>query len=100
MIALWLMFIAVGLITYTAFLKLAARFLRYSASWKISFLFAGIMLSAVIVDHVLVVSEPMAVRIGHAVVLVLGLVILVAGSSAGAARTARARCSVGPTVYD
>ena len=88
MIALWLMFIAVGLITYTAFLKLAARFLRYSASWKISFLFAGIMLSAVIVDHVLVVSEPMAVRIGHAVVLVLGLVILVAGSSAGAAVSA------------
>ena len=76
MIVLWLMFIAAGLTIYTGLLKLAARFLRYSVSWKISLLFAGIMLSAVIVDHVLVVSEPMAVRLGHAVVLVLGLGIL------------------------
>jgi len=75
MVVPWLIFMAVGLVTYAAFLKLAARLLRYSVSWKTSFLFAGIMLVAVIVDHVLVVSEPMAIRIGHGVVLLLGLVI-------------------------
>ena len=72
----WLIFIAVGLITYSAFLKFAARLLRYSVSWKSSFLFAGIMLVLVIFDHVLVFSEPVVIRIGHGVVLVLGLIIL------------------------
>ena len=43
MIVPWLTFIAIGLITYAGFLKLAARLLRYSVSWKASFLFAGIM---------------------------------------------------------
>ena len=54
MIIPWLIFMAVGLITYAGFLKLAARLLRYSVSWKSSFLFAGIMLVLVIFDHVLV----------------------------------------------
>jgi hypothetical protein len=76
MIVPWLIFIAVGLIAYAGFLKLAVRLLRYSVSWKSSFLFAGIMLVAVIIDHVLVFSQPVAVRIGHGVVLLLGLVIL------------------------
>jgi hypothetical protein len=76
MIVPWPIFIAVGLITYAGFLKLAARLLRYSVSWKSSFIFAAIMLVAVIVDHVLVFSEPVAIRIGHGVVLLLGLVIL------------------------
>ena len=58
------------------FLKLAARLLSYSVSWKSSFLFAGIMLVLVIFDHVLVFSEPVAIRIGHGVVLLLGLIIL------------------------
>jgi len=76
MIIPWLMFIAVGLITYAGFLKLAARLLRYSVSWKSSFLFAGIMLVAVIFDHVLAFSQPVAIRIGHGVVLLLGLITL------------------------
>jgi len=76
MIVSWLIFIAVGLMIYSVFLKLAARLLRYSVSWKVSFLFASIMMVAVIVDHLLVVSEPMAIRIGHGVVLLLGLVVL------------------------
>jgi hypothetical protein len=76
MIVPWLIFIALGLITYAGFLKLAARLLRYSVSWKFSFLFAGIMLVVVIFDHVLAFSEPVAIRIGHGVVLLLGLVIL------------------------
>ena len=76
MIIPWLIFMAVGLITYAGFLKLAARLLRYSVSWKASFLFAGIMLVAVIFDHVLVFSQPVAIRIGHGVVLLLGLIIL------------------------
>jgi hypothetical protein len=76
MIVPWLIFIAVGLITYSGFLKFAARLLRYSVSWKSSFLFASIMLVLVIVDHVLVVSQPVVIRIGHGVVLVLGLIIL------------------------
>jgi hypothetical protein len=75
MIVPWLIFIAVGLITYAGFLKLAARLLRYSVSWKDSFLFAGIVLVAVILDHVLVFSQPVAIRIGHGVTL-LGLLIL------------------------
>jgi len=76
MIVPWLIFIVVALMIYSGFLKLAARLLRYSVSWKVSFLFASIMLAAVIVDHLLVVSEPMAIRIGHGVVLLLGLVVL------------------------
>jgi len=76
MIVPWLIFIAVGLITYAGFLKLAARLLRYSVSWKASFLFAGIMLVLVIFEHLLVFSEPVAIRIGYGVVLVLVLMIL------------------------
>jgi hypothetical protein len=76
MIVPWLTFIAVGLITYAGFLKLAARILRYGVLWKSSFLFASIMLIAVIVNHVLVFSQPIAIRIGNCVLLLLGLVIL------------------------
>jgi hypothetical protein len=76
MIIPWLIFMAVGLITYAGFLKLAARLLRYSLSWQSSFLFAGIMLVLVIFEHVLVFSEPLATRIGQGVLLLLGLVIL------------------------
>jgi len=76
MIVPWLIFIAVGLITYAGFLKLAERLLRYSVSWKASFLFAAIMLVLVIFEHVLVFSQPVAIRIGYGVVLLLGLVIL------------------------
>ena len=75
MIVPWLVFIAVGLITYAGFVKLAARLLRYSLSWKASFLFAGIMLVAVIFDHVLVFSQPVAIWVGHGVMLLLGLLI-------------------------
>jgi type II secretory pathway component PulL len=53
MIVPLLSFIALGFITYAGFLKLAARLLRYSVSWKASFLFAGIILVLVIFDHVL-----------------------------------------------
>jgi len=76
MIVLWLSFIVVGLVTCAGFLKIAARILRYSISWKASFLFASIMLISVIIDHVLVFSEPVVTRIGHGVVLVVGLVLL------------------------
>ena len=76
MIVAWLSFIAVGLMIYSGFLKLAARLLRYSVSWKSSFVFASIMMIAVVVDHVLVFSQPVAVRIAHGVVLLLGLVML------------------------
>ena len=76
MIVPWLIFIAVGLVTYTGFLKLAARILRYSVSWKSGFHFAGIMLIIVIFGHLLTFSEPLALRIGHNVVLLLGLVVL------------------------
>ena len=76
MIIPWLIFMAVGLITYAGFLKLAACLLRYSVSWKSSFLFAGIMLVLVIFEHLLVFSEPVAIRIGHGVVLLLVLIIL------------------------
>src|SRR5262245_15066296 len=69
MIIAWLIFIAVGLIAYAAFLKLSARLLRYSVPWKASFLFAGIMLVAVIFGHVLAVSESLPTRIGYNIVL-------------------------------
>ena|SRR4029453_243933 len=55
---------------------MAARLLRYSVSWKSSFLFAGIILVAVILHHVLASSEPAGIRIGSGIVLLLGLVIL------------------------
>ncbi|MBO0694814.1 MAG: hypothetical protein J2P56_01805, partial [Verrucomicrobia bacterium] len=76
MIVPWLLFIAVVLISYATFVKLAARLLRYRVSWRSSFLFAGIAFSLWIVDHVLVFRQPVAIRIGHAVALLVGLVIL------------------------
>jgi hypothetical protein len=75
MIVPWLIFIAVGLITYAGFVKLAARLLRYKVSWKSSFLFAVIVLVLVIFDHVLAFDQPVAIRIVHAVLLLLALVI-------------------------
>ena len=48
-----LIFIALGLITYAAFLKLSPRLFRYSVSWR-----------------------SVAIRMGHGVVLLLGLIIL------------------------
>ena len=72
----WLTFIAVGLITYAGFVKLAARLLRYAVPWKSSFLFAGIVLALVIFDHVLAFDQPVTIRIVRAVVLLLVLVIL------------------------
>src|SRR5215470_8215229 len=75
MIVQWLIFIVVGLITFAGFVKLAARLLRYKVSWRSSFLFAVIALALVIFDHVLAVRQSMAIRIGHAVVLLGGLLI-------------------------
>jgi hypothetical protein len=76
MIIPWLTFIAVGLITYLGFLKFTASLLRYSVSWKASFLFSGIILVLVIFEHLLAFSEPVAIRIGHGVVLLLVLITL------------------------
>src|SRR5690349_10604864 len=76
MIVLWLTFIAVGLITCAGFVKLAARLFRCSVSWRSSFLFAVIALAIVIFDHVLAFHQPVAIRIGHAVTLVVALLIL------------------------
>ncbi|PYK14328.1 MAG: hypothetical protein DME64_11015 [Verrucomicrobia bacterium] len=76
MIVPWLIFIAVGLMTYAGFVKLAARLLRYKVSWMSSFLFAVIVLVLVIFDHVLAFDQPVAIRIVHVVVLLLVLVIL------------------------
>jgi hypothetical protein len=76
MIVPWLIFIAVGLITYAGFVKLAARLLRYKVSWMSSFLFAVIVIVLVIFDHVLAFDQPVAIRIVHVVVLLLVLVIL------------------------
>jgi hypothetical protein len=76
MIVPWLIFIAVGLITYAGFVKLAARLLRYKVSWMSSFLFAVIVLVLVIFDHVLAFDEPVAIRFVHVVGLLLVLVIL------------------------
>ena len=76
MILPWLIFMAVGLITYAGFLKLAACLLRYSLSWKSSFLFAGFMLVILIFEHLLVFSQPVAKRIAYGVALLLVLIIL------------------------
>jgi hypothetical protein len=76
MIVPWLTFIVAGLITYAGFVKLAAHLLRYKVSWKSGFLFAVIAIVLVIFDHVLAFQRPVAIRIVHAVVLLLVLVIL------------------------
>ena len=76
MIVPWLIFIAVGLIAYAGFVKIAARLLHYDVSWRSSFVFAAIMLVLVILDHVLAVNQPVAIRIGHVVVLLLALLAL------------------------
>jgi len=72
MIVPLLFFIAVCIISYAAFLKLAARILRYNVSWKSAFLFAGIMLVIVIFGHVLALSESLVTRIGYNIVLLAG----------------------------
>lgn len=92
MIVPWLTFIAAALITYAGFLKLAARILRYGVLWKSTFLFAGIMLVIVILGHVLTFNEPIALRIGHNVVLLVGLVVL-GGWFFSKARHEPQRCS-------
>jgi hypothetical protein len=56
--------------------KLSARVLRYKVSWKSSFFFAIIMLVLLIFVHVLDVSQPVAIRIGHGVLLLLGFIVL------------------------
>ncbi len=71
----WLTFIVVSLIVYAGFVKLAARLLRYKVSWKSTFFFAVIMLIIVMVVHVLDFRQPAAIRIGHAALLLIGLVI-------------------------
>ena len=76
MIVPWLSFIAVGLITYAGFVKLAACLLRYKVSWKHSFLFALTALALVIFDHMLAFNQPVVIRIVHAALLLLVLVIL------------------------
>ena|ERR1700741_729990 len=76
MIIPWLIFIAVGLAIYAGFVKLSARVLRYRVSWKSSFLFAIIMLVLLIFAHVLDVSRPVAIRIGHGLLLLLGFIVL------------------------
>src|SRR5262249_40892892 len=76
MIIPWLAFVVMGLLTCAGFVKIAARLLRYKVSWKSSFLFAVIVLVLVIFDHALAFHHPMTIRIVHAVVLLLVLVIL------------------------
>jgi hypothetical protein len=76
MIVPWLIFIASSLITYAGFVKFEAGLLRYSVSWRSSFLFAVIMLVVVILDHVLALGQPVAIRIAHVVVVLLGLLAL------------------------
>jgi pimeloyl-ACP methyl ester carboxylesterase len=71
----WLSFIAVGLIICAGLLKLAARFLCYRVSWRSSFLFAAIALASITFDHLLVFHQPVAIRIGHAVTLLVALLI-------------------------
>ena len=75
MVVCWFIFIAVALLIYAGFVKIAARLLRYSVSWKPSFLFACFMMVVVIFHHVLLFSQPVALRIGLGVILLLGLVI-------------------------
>jgi pimeloyl-ACP methyl ester carboxylesterase len=58
------------------FVKLSARLLRYKVSWKSSFFFAIMALAIVIFDHVLAFRQPVAIRLGHAVALLVGLLIL------------------------
>jgi hypothetical protein len=76
MIVPWLTFVAVDLVSYAGFVKLAARLLGYRISWRSIFFFAVIMLVVVIFVHVLDFRQPVATRIGHGVVLLLGLAIL------------------------
>ena len=71
----WLTFTVISLIVYAGFVKLAACLLRYKVSWKSSFLFAVIVLVLVIFDHVLAFAQPVAIRIGHATLLLIGLAI-------------------------
>ncbi len=76
MIVLWLTFIAVGVITYAIFVKLAARVLCYRVSWRSSFFFSIIALAILIFDHVFAFRQAMLIRIGHAVALAVVLLLM------------------------
>jgi hypothetical protein len=70
-----LIFIAVGLITYAGFVKLAARILHYAVSWKSGLLFAAIVLVVVVFARILDLGQPAAISIGHGVIVLLGAII-------------------------
>jgi hypothetical protein len=76
MIVPWLIFIAVGLVAYAGFVKLAARLLRYRILWKAAFLFAAIVLVLVSFAHVLAIGQPVTFRTGQGVALLLCVFIV------------------------
>ena len=71
-----LLLIAIGLVTYTAFVKLAAVILRYKVSWTSCFLFGAIMIALVVLDEVFVGKHGRALMITNSSVLLIFLIAL------------------------
>jgi hypothetical protein len=69
-------FVALSIVLYASFLKLATRILRYSVLWKHVFTFAIVMTVIVILARPLDFQESAAIQVGHRIVLLLGLVML------------------------
>jgi hypothetical protein len=68
--------ISTALCLYAGFMKLSARLLRYTVSWKSSFAFAAVMLIVATLTRMLDLGQPPSIVIGHGLVVFFGLLIL------------------------
>jgi hypothetical protein len=70
---------------YAAFIKLSARLLRYKIRWLTSFAFAAIIWLIAVFARILDLGQPLAIAVGHSIVVLVATLLLGGGFSARAA---------------
>ena len=68
--------ITVALCLYAAYVKLSARLLRYRVRWITSFAFALIIWFIAVFARILDLGQPLAIAVGHSVVVLLAVLFL------------------------
>jgi hypothetical protein len=68
--------ITVALCLYAAYVKLSARLLRYRVRWITSFAFAVIIWFIAVLARMLDLGQPLAIAIGHSVVVLFAVLLL------------------------
>jgi len=61
---------------YAAYVKLSARLLRYRVRWITSFAFAVIIWLIAVFARMLDLGQPLAIAVGHSVVVVVAILLL------------------------